>query len=205
MSTFAWTIQVPVVRWLRGPPRPAGAPARALVLYDAADFTEDDGPATALWGDALEAWREREEEDYCGYPRGWIARHRERLAEAMYDPDFCQPIFPLGIQLYGGEIARLRREDAVSDELFAAQRIMVDVGLPTLFLAIRRDGASLRLRGADHSHRDGAPAPDSWATMDRAWGCRSFAVTAPWDAFWAAYEAAWAERERTGGARDATT
>ena len=186
-------------------PRDSGPARWALVLYDALDFAEGDDPEASLWGDALDDWMygdgeeaddddDDEDDASRSYPAGWITRQGERIAEEIYGPGFFHPIFPLGIAAYGGVIDRLQRP-VDAGALFSAQRIMVDVGVPTLYLAMRREGASLRLRGADHTHRDGALAPESWATMDRAWGNRSFEVEAPWDAFWGAYEAAWQGRE----------
>jgi hypothetical protein len=196
----SWTIHEPVVRWLGDAARSSGPARGALVVYDALDFEEGDDPEAALWGHELDDWMysdgdaDADDEDDCrGYPAGWISLQAERIAEAIYGPNFFHPIFPLGIAAYGGVIERLPRPTHPTEASFFAQRIMVDVGVPTLFLALRRDGASLQIRGADHSHRDGAPAPESWETMDRAWGNRSFELVVPWDAFWAAYDAAWRE------------
>ncbi len=198
-----YTIDAPAARRFESLPSSIGTITQVAALFDARDFVEGDDPAAALWGDELEAWREGDGDGDGddardrGYPAGWLTRQSHRIAEEIESPDFHHPIFPLGLASYGATLRPLDRRHVesalrVSGSFFSAQLIACDVGTPTLYLALRREGAALRIRGADHAHRDGEPAPASWETMDRARGNRRFELSAPWDAFWAAYEAIWA-------------
>ncbi|MCB9570241.1 MAG: hypothetical protein H6710_24025 [Myxococcales bacterium] len=201
---YAYPIHEPAIRRLDSQPSSLGVITRVIALYDALDFEEGDDPAAELWGDALAEWTAGDDDDgdddgdesYRGYPAGWLTRQRERIAEEIDMRGFHHPIFPLGRAAYGAtlrplERARVEAAIGASGSFFAGQLMHVDVGAPTLYLAMRREGAALRIRGADHAHRDGAPTPASWETMERAWGNRRFEVVTPWDAFWAAYEAIW--------------
>ncbi len=191
-------LHAPRVRLIESAPSSCGTVTRAIAVYDAEDFPEGDEPAASLWGDALDEYMYGEDgadEDPRDYPAGWITRQRERIAEDIYLAEFCHPVFPLQLTGSAGRLQPIERARVdVAGGVLLEQLFMVDVGAPTLYVALQRDPgepAKLRIRGANHSHRDGQPRPRSWETMERSWGGRRFEFVAPWEPFWRVYEEFW--------------
>lgn len=200
----AWTLYDPRIRLFESEPSSAGTVRRSLAVFDAADFSPGDDPAAALWGDALDEHLygtddDDDDDEVRGYPKGWLEHHARRIAGALDDPGFRHPVFPLHLAASTGRLEPVERARVEAGPVLLEQCFMVDVGMPTLYVALRRDPADparIRVRGADHSHRDGHPHPESWSTMGQAWGNRRFEFVAPWEAFWTAYEAFWSDRAR---------
>ena len=191
-------IYAPRVRLFESRPSSSGTITRAIAVFDADTFSEGDDPTARLWGDALDEYMYGEDgmdDDPRDYPAGWLTAQRERIAEDIYDRAFHHPVFPLHLTDSTGRLQPIERARVdTPGGLFLEQWFMVDVGTPTLYVAIQRDPedpAKVRVRGADHAHRDGFPRPQSWDTMGASWGNRRFEFAAPWGSFWSAYEEFW--------------